>query len=149
MKQEKVQDLVNQMTLDEKIAQCLQLSPFLFKGTNKNAELTGPLLQEMKLTDAHTENAGSVLGSSSALDMIGIQEAYLKTNRLGIPLVFMADVIHGYKTVFPIPLALGCSFDRETVRVMAEVSALEATADGHHVTFSPMLDLVRDPRWDV
>ncbi|EGC8265220.1 beta-glucosidase [Listeria monocytogenes] len=147
MKQEKVQDLVNQMTLDEKIAQCLQLSPFLFKGTNKNAELTGPLLQEMKLTDAHTENAGSVLGSSSALDMIGIQEAYLKTNRLGIPLVFMADVIHGYKTVFPIPLALGCSFDRETVRVMAEVSALEATADGHHVTFSPMLDLVRDPRW--
>ncbi|MBC8924591.1 beta-glucosidase, partial [Escherichia coli] len=69
----------------------------------------------MKLTDAHTENAGSVLGSSSALDMIGIQEAYLKTNRLGIPLVFMADVIHGYKTVFPIPLALGCSFDRETV----------------------------------
>ncbi len=84
----------------KKIAQCLQLSPFLFKGTNKNAELTGPLLQEMKLTDAHTENAGSVLGSSSALDMIGIQEAYLKTNRLGIPLVFMADVYTGIKRYF-------------------------------------------------
>lgn len=147
MKQGKLTALLAKMTLDEKIAQCLQLSPFLFKGAIKNAELTGPLLQEMKLTDAHTENAGSVLGSSSAEDMLSIQEAYLKTNRLGIPLIFMADVIHGYKTVFPIPLALGCSFNREIVQTMAEVSALEATADGHHVTFSPMLDLVRDPRW--
>ncbi|MBC1489486.1 beta-glucosidase [Listeria sp. FSL L7-1485] len=147
MKLGKLTALLAEMTLDEKIAQCLQLSPFLFKGAIKNAELTGPLLQEMKLTDAHTENAGSVLGSSSAEDMLSIQEAYLKTNRLGIPLIFMADVIHGYKTVFPIPLALGCSFNREIVQTMAEVSALEATADGHHVTFSPMLDLVRDPRW--
>ncbi|MBC1735511.1 glycoside hydrolase family 3 C-terminal domain-containing protein [Listeria seeligeri] len=147
MKQENLTALLAEMTLDEKIAQCLQLSPFLFKGAKENVELTGPVLQEMKLTDTHTENAGSVLGSSSAEDMLGIQEAYLKTNRLGIPLIFMADVIHGYKTVFPIPLALGCSFDRETVRTMAEVAALEATADGHHVTFSPMLDLVRDPRW--
>ena len=76
-----------------------------------------------------------------------MQEEHLKNNRLNIPLLFMADIINGYKTIFPIPLAQGCTFDPDLVRQLAEAAAREGAAAGVHVTFSPMADLVRDPRW--
>ena len=76
-----------------------------------------------------------------------MQEEHLKNNRLNIPLLFMADIINGYKTIFPIPLAQGCTFDPDLVRQLAETAAREGAAAGVHVTFSPMADLVRDPRW--
>lgn len=141
-----LEDLLLKMTLDEKISQMMQLSPIFFKGTEMQGEITGPM-EELHLTEEIIRNAGSVLGSSSKKDMLQIQEAHMETNRLGIPLIFMADIIHGHKTIFPIPLALGASFSEEIVGEMARVSALEASASGHHVTFSPMVDLVRDPRW--
>ncbi len=146
MNNNQLEDLLKKMTLDEKISQMMQLSPIFFEGTEMQGEITGPM-EELNLTESIIQNAGSVLGSSSKKDMLQIQEAHMKTNRLGIPLIFMADIIHGHKTIFPIPLALGASFSEEMAREMARVSALEATASGHHVTFSPMVDLVRDPRW--
>lgn len=68
-------------------------------------------------------------------------------NRLGIPTILMADIIHGFRTIFPIPLAIGSSWDLNVAEKMAEISAKEAAVSGLHVTFSPMVDLVRDPRW--
>jgi len=71
----------------------------------------------------------------------------VEETRLGIPLLFGYDVIHGYKTQFPIPLAEACSWDLEIIEKSAHLSALEATAGGLNWTFSPMVDISRDPRW--
>ena len=71
----------------------------------------------------------------------------MQNHRLNIPTLLMADIIHGFRTIFPIPLALGSTWDEAPVEKMAEISAKEATVSGLHVTFSPMVDLVRDPRW--
>lgn len=146
MKKVELGKLLEQMTVSEKVGQLLQLAPMFYKGTITKGEMTGPMA-EMGITPEVSENAGSVLGSATAGEMIAIQEEYLKTNRLGIPLIFMADVVHGYKTIFPIPLAIGATWDVELAEKMAAISAKEATAAGLQVTFSPMVDLVRDPRW--
>lgn len=141
-----IKSILEQMTLDEKIGQLLQLAGSFYKGSKDNGEITGPMA-EMGITDEDIENSGSVLGVSGAEDVIRIQDEYLKTNRLGIPLLFMADVVHGYKTIFPIPLAIGSSWDLELAEKSAEIAAKEAAVSGVHVTFAPMVDLVRDPRW--
>jgi beta-glucosidase len=146
MVEQQLTSLLKQMTLDEKIAQLLQLAGPFYKGSEDNGEITGPMA-EMGITDEDIENSGSVLGVSGAEDVIRIQEEYLKTNRLGIPLLFMGDVVHGYKTIFPVPLAIGCSWDLELAEKSAEIAAREAAVSGVHVTFAPMVDLVRDPRW--
>ncbi|MBC1500902.1 beta-glucosidase [Listeria weihenstephanensis] len=146
MKKKELGQLLGRMTVAEKVGQLLQLAPMFYKGTITKGEITGPMA-EMGITAEISERAGSVLGSATASEMIAIQEAYLETNRLGIPLIFMADVVHGYKTIFPIPLAIGATWDVEAAEKMAAVSAKEATAAGLQVTFSPMVDLVRDPRW--
>lgn len=136
--------LLDEMTIEEKISQLMQLSGDFFRVTN--AEITGPMA-DMGLTMDVVENCGSVLGVTGALDVIRIQEEHLKTNRHKIPLLFMADVVHGYKTIFPIPLAIGASFDLELAKLSAIVAAKEAAVSGTHVTFAPMVDLVKDPRW--
>ena len=101
----------------------------------------------MNIDEAIVSNVGSVLGATGASEIISIQKEHLKNNRLGIPLLFMADVIHGYQTIFPIPLAIGSSWDLELAEESAKVAAKEAAVSGLHLTFSPMVDLVRDPRW--
>ncbi|PPA69874.1 beta-glucosidase BglX [Jeotgalibacillus proteolyticus] len=141
-----IQQLLSKMTLQEKIAQLIQLAGPFFKGSNQQGEITGPMA-EMPITDEHVLNAGSVLGVSGAAEVISIQKKHLEENRLGIPLLFMADIIHGYKTIFPVPLAIGCSWDLELAQKSAEAAAREAAVSGVHVTFAPMVDLVRDPRW--
>lgn len=147
MDSQKLTSLMNEMTIDEKIAQLLQLATPFFEGSKDEGQITGPLAS-MKITEDSIRNTGSVLGASGgAKEAISIQEAHLKKNRLGIPLLFMADVIHGYKTIFPVPLAVACSWDLDLAQKIAEISAKEAAAAGVHVTFSPMVDLVRDPRW--
>ena len=140
-----IEELLSNMTLNEKISQLLQLTSN-FLNPNKSGEITGPM-SELGISDDERRNTGSILGTSGAAEMREIQEEYLKTNRHNIPLVFMADIIHGYRTIFPVPLALGCSWDLDAAQKMARVSAQEATCAGIHVTFSPMVDLVRDPRW--
>lgn len=139
-------DLVGRMTLEEKIAQLLQLTGAFFEGSNGEGEITGPM-EELGVTQETVRASGSVLGLAGAQSIIDVQTAYLQKNRLGIPLLFMADVVHGFKTIFPIPLAIGCSWDLELAEQSAEIAARESAVSGIHVTFAPMVDLVRDPRW--
>lgn len=147
MNSQKLTSLLKEMTLDEKIAQLLQLATPFFEGSKDEGQITGPLAS-MNISEENVRNTGSVLGASGgAKEAISIQKAHMKKNRLGIPLLFMADVIHGYKTIFPVPLAVGCSWDLEKAQQSAEIAAKEAAVAGVHVTFSPMVDLVRDPRW--
>ena len=144
--QEKLNSLIQQMTLDEKIAQLIQLATPFYEGSATEGQITGPMV-EMGITKEIVRNSGSVLGAAGAKEVINIQKAHLKDNRLGIPLLFMADVVHGFKTIFPVPLAIGCSWDLKLAEQSAEISAKEAAVSGLHVTFAPMVDLVRDPRW--
>nr|WP_184184251.1 beta-glucosidase BglX [Paenibacillus sp. JGP012] len=139
-------DLVNQMTLEEKVAQLLQLTANFYEGTDTQGQITGPM-EEMGITEQSVNASGSILGLSGAQAIMDVQQAYLKKSRLGIPLLFMADVVHGFKTIFPIPLAIGCSWDLELAEKSAEIAARESAVSGLHVTFAPMVDLVRDPRW--
>lgn len=141
-----LQKLLDEMTLEEKIDQLLQLAPAFFEGANSAGQITGPL-EGLDLAVENVRRTGSVLGVGGAEEAIHIQEAYLRHNRLNIPLLMMADVVHGYRTIFPVPLALGSSWDVELVRQAAAIAAKEAAVAGIHVTFSPMADLTRDPRW--
>ena len=84
---------------------------------------------------------------SGAQKLREVQKSYLEHNRNKIPLLFMHDVIHGFRTIFPAPLAMACSFDPDLVEQAASIAAKEAAVSGLHVTFSPMADLVRDCRW--
>ena len=93
------------------------------------------------------DNAGSLLGFDGAEKVITVQKEHLKASAHNIPLLFMTDVIHGYKTIFPSVLGLGCSWNTQLIKEIAHISALEASVSGVHVTFSPMADLVRDARW--
>ncbi|WNS43548.1 beta-glucosidase BglX [Paenibacillus sp. MMS20-IR301] len=140
-----IQELVNDMTLDEKLAQLTQLGPYYW-GLDDTVDLTGPF-KELNIKPQVMDKIGSVLNGIGARNVIELQTRHLAASRQKIPLLFMADVIHGYRTILPIPLALGCSFDLEACERFAEVAARESAAAGIHLTFSPMTDLVRDPRW--
>lgn len=146
MDNQQLMDLVNQMTLEEKVAQLLQLTANFYEGTDTQGQITGPM-EEMGITEQSVRASGSILGLSGAQAIMDVQRAYMEKSRLGIPLLFMADVVHGYKTIFPIPLAIGCSWDLELAEKSAEIAARESAVSGLHVTFAPMVDLVRDPRW--
>ncbi|AIQ46913.1 glycosyl hydrolase family 3 [Paenibacillus sp. FSL R7-0273] len=137
---------VKQMTLDEKIAQLLQLAAPFYDEPGDESEITGPM-EELGISSEAVRNAGSVLGIAGADKMMAVQKAHLENNRLGIPLLFMADIVHGFKTIFPIPLAIGSSWNPELAEKSAEIAAREAAVSGLHVTFAPMVDLTRDPRW--
>jgi beta-glucosidase len=140
-----IKDLLASLTLEEKAGQLVQLPPYFFK---KEAlqEVAGPV-QRLQLKETDIFLAGSVLGIGSPEEMIAVQKTYLDKSRHKIPLIFMADIIHGYKTIFPIPLALAGSFSTDNFYKMARASAEEATLSGIHVTFSPMADMVKDIRW--
>ena len=143
MTEAQLQELFAQMTLEEKIGQLVQL-PGLFFGTDDIN--TGPC-QEMGLTQDDLDRCGSVLNVLGADKVRALQDRYLARSRLKIPLLFMADVIYGYKNVYPIPLALGATWDPDRIREAYRIVAREATADGCMVTFSPPVDLIRDARW--
>ena len=146
MDQKKIIALLQQMTLEEKAAQLLQLTANLHEGAAEAGQITGPM-EEMGIHAETVRASGSVLGLSGAASVIALQQDYLKDSRLNIPLMFMADVVHGFKTIFPIPLAIGCSWDLSLAEKSAQIAARESAVSGIHVTFAPMVDLVRDPRW--
>lgn len=135
--------LIEQMTLEEKIGQLIQLSADFF-GTD--TELTGPA-QSWGLTAEQLSTIGSCIGGANAEEIRKIQEKHLQSDRNKIPLLFMRDIIHGYRTIYPIGLGISCSFDPDLVFECTEMAAKEASAGGLHLTFSPMIDLVRDARW--
>lgn len=130
---ERVEALLQQMTLQEKIGQLNQLS---VGGFDHNA--AGMMRAGM---------VGSILNECNPNVLNRYQRAAVEESRLGIPLLISRDVIHGFKTMFPIPLGLAATFDPELVQKGARFAAIEATANGVRWTFSPMLDIARDPRW--
>ena len=145
MENSKIELLLQNMTIEEKLAQMTQLSA-MFLGTEQNMDLTGPLT-ELNITEENLTNIGSTLNYFGAEKTMELQKRYMEKNRHHIPLLFMADIIYGYKTIFPIPLAMSCSFNPENYENAASVAAAESSASGIHLTFAPMSDLVRDPRW--
>lgn len=143
MEKGKLLELLNEMTLEEKVYQLVQLDGGLY---SENAAVTGPKVK-LGINDEVINNIGSVYNVFGAENLKKIQDDYLSKSRLQIPLLFCADVIYGYKTVLPIPLAFACSWNPELVKEGMEMIAKETSATGIHGVFSPMVDLVRDPRW--
>lgn len=143
MTEQQLLDLFHQMTLEEKIGQLVQLDGGCF-GTDAMA--VGPR-EKLGVTEETVRNCGSVLNVLGAEKVHEIQDHFLAENRLKIPLLFMADVIYGYQTVFPIPLGLGSTWNPNLIREDYKLIAEEACSDGDMVTFSPPADLIRDARW--
>lgn len=136
----RVEALLKRMTLAEKVGQMVQLS----EGNN----LTGPGGATIGLEAGVKSGAvGSVLNATGVARTRKLQQLAVEGTRLGIPLLFGYDAIHGYKTTFPISLAEACSWDLVAIQRAAHVAAAEAAADGTHWTFAPMCDVARDPRW--
>ena len=143
MKQTELQALLADMSLEEKIGQMVQLTgDFL----GQEGIVTGPE-GRIVVTPEQARLTGSILGVSGADKLRAIQEQVLAGQPHHIPMLFMLDVINGFKTIFPIPLAQGASFEPELAKRGAQIAAAEASAAGVHLTFAPMLDLVRDARW--
>ena len=139
-----IRKLLAEMTLPQKIGQLMQYNAVLF--SDSKAEITGPQT-ELDLTDEQLTLVGSVLNFRSVDEMKRIQDAHLEQDPNKIPMVFMMDVIHGFRTIFPIPLGFGCSFDEKLVEDCSRMAAREASSYGVQVTFTPMMDYVRDARW--
>ncbi|EHQ27557.1 glycoside hydrolase family 3 N-terminal domain-containing protein [Mucilaginibacter paludis] len=136
---QKVNNLLAKMTLEEKIGQLNQYASY------KNA--TGPISNTGNMVDEIKQGrVGSILKVNGAVDTRIYQQAAMQS-RLKIPLLFGEDVIHGYRTTFPIPLAEAASWDMDAIRLSARIAATEAAASGIHWTFAPMVDISRDPRW--
>jgi len=142
MRTDELQQLLSRMSLEEKIGELFQIPPYFFDGDSA----TGPAM-EMGITDEDIRVVGSCLTVTGAKKIEAIQRRHMENHPHHIPMLFMADVINGFRTVFPIPLAQGCTFDPDLSETGAAIAAKEAAASGIHVTFSPMADLVRDPRW--
>jgi len=138
--------LLSDMTLEEKAAQLAQIPMSACLGGV--SEPTGPMAA-LHLTPESIAMCGSLIadGVMEPERYAAVVRALTDAHPHHIPPVVMKDVIHGHKTMFPIPLALGCTFDEQFAQSMARCGAAEAAAMGAHVTFSPMVDVVRDPRW--
>ena len=136
----KIDSLLHVMTVEEKLGQLNQVGPRwdTRKGSPDNS-YQAELVRKGKI--------GSFLYLVGAEATRKIQRIAVEESRLKIPLIFGLDVIHGFKTTFPIPLAMACTWNPELVEKAARVAAIEATAAGIHWTFAPMVDIARDPRW--
>ena len=135
----KVAALLKQMTLEEKLGQLTQFS---------NGAATGPggaKIDQKEL--AARGGLGSVLNLTSAIECNELQRLAVEKSRLKISILFGLDVIHGHRTVYPIPLGLSAAWDAKLAERCARMAAVEATADGIRWTFSPMIDIARDARW--
>ncbi len=140
---QKVEDLLSQMTLEEKVGQMNQYTGFY--------DITGPAPAEgdAKNKYDHIKRGlvGSMLNVRGAAEVRKMQQLAVDSSRLGIPMIFGFDVIHGHKTLSPIPLAESASWDLKAIEKSARIAAVEAAAEGLNWTFAPMVDVSRDPRW--
>lgn len=134
-----ISNLMKQMTLDEKIGQLNLVTP--------GGAVTGSVVSSDVEAKLKKGQVGGLFGIDGPAKIRQAQEIAVKESRLHIPLIFGLDVIHGHKTVFPIPLGLSASWDMALIERSARIAANEATADGLNWTFSPMVDISRDPRW--
>ena len=132
--------LLKKMTLDEKIGQLVQRAGGRSKALNSR-------LDDAELARVRAGQVGSYLHVAGAEPLGRLQKVAVEESRLGIPLLFAMDVVHGYRTIFPVPLAMAATWAPEAQERAARVAAEEATAAGLHWTFAPMIDIARDPRW--
>ncbi len=132
--------LMAKMTVDEKVGQLNLITP----GSDIPTGSVVSSNVEKKIAEG---NVGGLFGVIGPDKVKQAQDIAVKQSRLKIPLLFGSDVIHGHKTIFPIPLGISCSWDTALIRYSASVAANEATADGLNWAFSPMVDIARDPRW--
>jgi beta-glucosidase len=141
--EKRIDELMAKMTLEEKVGQLNQYS--------STFDITGPPPQagaaQIRYQQLRSGQVGSMLNVTGARATREAQKLVVENSRLGIPLLIGYDVIHGYKTMFPIPLAEAASWDLEAIELSARVAAREASAAGIHWTFAPMVDLSRDARW--
>jgi beta-glucosidase len=135
----RVDSLVSVMTLEEKIG---QLTLF-----TSDYDVTGPSMRASYLEDLKAGKVGAIFNAVGAEYTRKLQEMAVNGTRLKIPLLFGYDVIHGHRTIFPIPLGEAASWDLEAIEKSARIAGTEASAEGLHWTFAPMCDVSRDPRW--
>lgn len=135
-----VSNLMSKMTLDEKIGQLNLLTP-------GGGVATGAVVSSDVESKIKAGSVGGLFGVTGVDKIRQAQELAVNSSRMKIPLIFGLDIIHGYKTTFPIPLGLSCSWDLPMIERSARIAASEATADGLCWAFSPMVDIARDPRW--
>ena len=142
-KEKFIEDLISKMTLAEKAGQMNQYNGFW--------DATGPMpegdYQRKRYNELKNGQVGSMLNVIGVDEIRALQKIAVEETRLGIPIIFGHDVIHGYKTMFPIPLAESSSWDLDLMEQSARIAATEASADGLHWTFAPMVDISRDARW--
>ncbi len=136
---ERVEPLLRQMTLEEKIGQITLYT--------SDRDITGPSVRPEYEGDIRAGRVGAVFNAYTAEFTADLQRLAVEHSRLGIPLLFGYDVVHGYKTIFPIPLGETASWDLVAMERSARIAASEAAAAGLHWTFAPMADVARDPRW--
>ncbi|HEX5184166.1 MAG TPA: beta-glucosidase BglX [Allosphingosinicella sp.] len=136
----RVEALLARMNLDEKLGQVTQMPGGRSKALNS-------LITDAERARIREGRVGSYLNVAGAAESRALQRIAVEQSRLHIPLLFGLDVIHGYRTIFPVPLAMAASWDPEVPERAARVAAEEASASGVHWTFSPMVDIARDPRW--
>ena len=131
--------LMKKMTVDEKIGQLnLPVTGDITTGQAKSSDIAGKIKRG---------EVGGLFNLKGVEKIRDVQKLAVESSRLGIPLLFGMDVIHGYETIFPIPLGLSCTWDMKAIEESARIAAVEASADGISWTFSPMVDISRDPRW--
>ncbi len=134
-----IDKLLAKMTLDEKLGQLnLPSSGDITTGQAQSSDIAKKIAEG---------KVGGLFNIKSVVKIKEVQKIAIEKSRLKIPLIFGMDVIHGYETTFPIPLALSCSWDMNLIKKTAQIAAQEASADGINWTFSPMVDIARDPRW--
>jgi beta-glucosidase len=138
---QKVEELLKKMTLEEKIGQLNQVAGDFSTGTNTNAA------NEDLSNGIKAGRIGSILSHTNFENKRKMQGIAVTESRLKIPLIFGFDVIHGYKTIFPIPLAQSSTWDMKAIEQVERIAATEAAADGQNWTFAPMVDVSNDPRW--
>ncbi|MCX8211771.1 MAG: beta-glucosidase BglX [Lewinella sp.] len=135
----KIDQLLGQMTLEEKVGQMTLFT--------SDWDVTGPTIRKGYEADIETGRLGAIFNAHTADYNRRLQKIAVEETRLGIPLLFGYDVVHGYRTIFPIPLAEAGSFNPAAAEESARIAAREAAAAGLHWTFAPMVDISRDPRW--
>lgn len=135
----RVDSLLQLMTIEEKAGQLTLYT--------SDMTVTGPTIRPQYKEDIRSGKVGALFNAFGAAATRQIQEIAVKETRLGIPLLFGFDVIHGHKTIFPIPLAEAASWDLDAIETSARIAAEEASAEGLHWTYAPMCDIARDPRW--
>ena len=135
-----ISELMSKMTIQEKIGQLNLVTP-------GGGILTGSVVSTDVEDKIKTGRVGGIFGIYGPENLRQAQQMAVEESRLGIPMIFGADVIHGYKTTFPIPLGISASWDMGLIEKTARIAAMEATADGIFWNFSPMVDIARDPRW--